>query len=130
MHGPPRTGRKDGLDIPGHAGPDGRTDWTYRVTADRTDGRTGYTGSLRTGRKDELEIPGHRGPDGRTDWTYRVTADRTEGHTGSPRTLMEGLSSSRVSNTMNKAEMPLPSVPLKGTAQFNVPLHSNIKGYL
>ena len=92
MHGPPRTGRKDGLDTPGHRGPDGRTDWTYRVTEDRTEGRTG--------------------------------------HTGSPRTLMEGLSSSRVSNTMIKAEMSLPSVPLKGTAQFNVPLHSNIKGYL
>lgn len=86
-----------------HRGPDGRTDWTHRVIEDRTEGRTGHTGSPRTGRT---------------------------GHTGSPRTLMEGLSSSRVSNTMITAEMSLPSVPLKGTAQFNVPLHSNIKGYL
>ena len=39
MHGPPRTGRKDGRDKPGHRGPDGRTDWTYRVTSDRTEGR-------------------------------------------------------------------------------------------
>ena len=61
MHGPPRAGRKDGLDIPGHAD---RTDWTYRVTADRTEGRTGHTGSPRTGRKDGLDIPGHRGTDG------------------------------------------------------------------